>query len=142
MSNRAVTWGISNFEKIKKLGFFSIANPVLSYFQYKFPNCFTSKLRKKGKQGNKKKSLIRKKRYSPGLELMTPGSRGQRSNHFAMEDSRFGKSIFPIYRQSIFIIISTRTKLGQGSRNSLSVCLHINNTRSSVEKNVETVKTS
>ena len=41
--------GISNFEKIKKLGFFSIANPVLSYFQYKFPYCFTSKLRKKKK---------------------------------------------------------------------------------------------
>ena len=28
-------WGISNFEK-KKLGFFSIANPVLSYLQYVF----------------------------------------------------------------------------------------------------------
>ena len=45
--------GISNFEKKKKkkkkLGFFSIANPVLSYFQYKFPHCFTSKLRKKEK---------------------------------------------------------------------------------------------
>ena len=26
--------------------------------------------------------------YSPGLELMTPESRGRRSNHFAMEDSR------------------------------------------------------
>ena len=46
-------WGISNFEKIKKLGFFSIANPELSYFQYKFPQCFTSKLRKKKGQGNK-----------------------------------------------------------------------------------------
>ena len=46
--------GISNFEKIKKLGFFSIANPVLSYFQYKFPQCLTSKLRKKERQGNKK----------------------------------------------------------------------------------------
>ena len=34
------------------------------------------------------------------------------------------------------------TKLGQGSRNSLSVCLHSKKTRSSVEKNVETVKTS
>ena len=33
---------------------------------------------------------------------MTPGSRGQRSNHLAMEDSELGKSIFPIYRQSMF----------------------------------------
>ena len=105
MSNRTVTWGISNFEQIKKLGFFSIANPVLSYLQYKFPHCFTSKLGKKGKNGEIKKIILDKeKRFCPGLELMTPGSRGQRSNHFAMEDSRFGKSIFPIYRQSIFII--------------------------------------
>ena len=40
--------------------------------------------------------------YSQGFELMTPESRGRRSNHFAIEDSRFGKSIFPMYRQSIF----------------------------------------
>ena len=42
--------------------------------------------------------------YCPGFDLMTPGSTGRRSNHFAMEDSRFGKSIFPIYRQPISII--------------------------------------
>ena len=32
--------------------------------------------------------------YSPGFELMTPGFRGRRSNHFAMEDSRFGSLYF------------------------------------------------
>ena len=42
--------------------------------------------------------------YSPGFELMTPVSRGRRSNHFAMEDLRNGKFIFPIYRQLISII--------------------------------------
>ena len=34
--------------------------------------------------------------YSPRLELMAPESRGRRSNHFAMEDSRLLKFIFPI----------------------------------------------
>ena len=38
--------GYLPFWKIKKFGFFSIANPVLSYFQYIFAHCFTSKLRK------------------------------------------------------------------------------------------------
>ena len=38
--------GYLPFWKIKKFGFFSIANPVLSYFQYTFAHCFTSKLRK------------------------------------------------------------------------------------------------
>ena len=53
---------------------------------------------------------------------MTPGSKGQRSNHFAMEDSRVGKSIFPIYRQSIFIINFNTDKTG--SRHSEHfVCL-------------------
>ena len=42
------------------------------------------------------------KMYSPGFDLMTPGSRGRRSNHFAMEDSRYGQYIFPIYRQPKF----------------------------------------
>ena len=45
--------------------------------------------------------------YSPGFELMTPGSRGHRSNHFAMEDSQFGKSIFPIYRQNLIKAVGT-----------------------------------
>ena len=31
--------------------------------------------------------------YSPGLELMTLEFGSRRSNHFAMEDSRFGKYI-------------------------------------------------
>ena len=70
---------------------------------------------------------------------MTPGIRGLRSNHFAMEDSRVGSLYFLLIDHRN---ISTRTKLGQGSRNSLSVCLHSKNTRSSVGKNVETVKTS
>ena len=51
-------WGLSNFEQIKKLGFFSIANPVLSFFQYKFPQCFTSKLREKKKDKEIKKKII------------------------------------------------------------------------------------
>ena len=50
--------------------------------------------------------------YSPGFELMTPGSRGRRSNHFVMAESRFGKSIFPIYRQPIFIMNFNTDKTG------------------------------
>ena len=50
--------------------------------------------------------------YSLGLELMTPGSRGQRSNHFAIVDSQLRKSIFPIYRQSIFIVNFNTDKTG------------------------------
>ena len=60
--------------------------------------------------------------YSPGFELMTPGSRGHRSNHFAMEDSRFGKSIFPIYRQPISIININTDKTGS-RQSELFVCL-------------------
>ena len=59
--------------------------------------------------------------YTPGFELITPMSRGRRSNHFAMEDSRFGKCIFPIYRQPISIINFNMDKTGSSSRNSLSV---------------------
>ena len=60
--------------------------------------------------------------YSPGLELMTPGCRGRRSNHFAMEDSRFRKSIFPTYRQSIPIINFNTAKTGS-RQSELFVCL-------------------
>ena len=60
--------------------------------------------------------------YSPGFELTTPGSRGRRSNHFAMEDSRFGKSIFPIYRQPISIINFNTDKTGS-RQSELFVCL-------------------
>ena len=38
--------GYLPFWKIKKFGFFSIANPVLPYLQYIFAHCFTSKVRK------------------------------------------------------------------------------------------------
>ena len=82
--------------------------------------------------------------YSPGLELMTPESRGRRSNHFAMEDSRFGKSIFPIYRQSISIINFNTDKTGsrQWDR-TLCRSAYIVKTRGVPwKKNVETVKTS
>ena len=50
--------GYLPFWKIKKFGFFFIANPELSYFQYIFTHCFTSKLRKikrKDKEMKKKK---------------------------------------------------------------------------------------
>ena len=60
--------------------------------------------------------------YNPGLELMIPGSRGRRSNHFAMEDSLFGKSIFPIYRQPIYIINFNTDKTGS-RQSDLFVCL-------------------
>ena len=79
---------------------------------------------------------------SSRLELMTPESRGRRSNHFAVEDSRPMKSIFPIYRQSVSIVNFNTDKTGS-RQSELFVChLHSKNTRSSVEKNVETVKTS
>ena len=51
----ALNWGISDFEKIKKLCFFSIANPVSSYFQYIYEHCFTSRLRNIRMKDEKKK---------------------------------------------------------------------------------------
>ena len=127
MSNRAVMWGIINFEKKNKksLASFPLQIRYCRTYNINSPLCFTSKLRKKGKdkENKKKLSLIRKKKgISPGFELMTSGFRGQRSNHFAVEDSRFGKSIFPIYRQSIFIINFNTDKTGSGSSRN-SVCL-------------------
>ena len=59
--------------KKKKLGFFSIANPVLSYFQYIFAHCLTSKLRKiKKKDKEKINNLIRRNMYRSGFELLIP----------------------------------------------------------------------
>ena len=76
--------GYLPFWKIKKFGFFSIANPVLSYFQYIFAHCFTSKLRKiKRKDKETKKKLILRILIQAGLELTTPDSSGQCSNHCA-----------------------------------------------------------
>ena len=76
------------FWKIKKFGFFSIANPVLSYFRYIFAHCFTSiEKNKKERQGNKKNNnLILRKMIQAGLELTTPDSSGQCSNHCAKKD--------------------------------------------------------
>ena len=51
--------GYKPFWKIKKkCGFFSIANPVLWYFQYIFAHCFTSKLRKIKKKDKELKKII------------------------------------------------------------------------------------
>ena len=50
--------GYLPFCKIKKFGFFSIANPVLSYFQYIFAHCFTSKLRKIKRKDKEIKKII------------------------------------------------------------------------------------
>ena len=50
--------GYLPFWKIKKFGFFSIANPVLSYFQYIFAHCFTSKLRKIKRKDKEIKKII------------------------------------------------------------------------------------
>ena len=60
--------------------------------------------------------------YIPRLELMTPESRGRHPNHFAMEDSRLMKFIFPIYRQSISIINFNTYKTGS-RQSELFVCL-------------------
>ena len=79
--------GYLPFWKIKKFGFFSIANPVLSYFQYIFAHCFTSKLRKiKRKDREMTKKMILRKMILAGLELTTPDSSGQCSNHCAEKD--------------------------------------------------------
>ena len=120
--NHALMWGISNFEKNKKawLLFHCIYGIVV---QYKFAHCFTPKLRKiKRKDKEIKKQSLIGKMYSSSLELMAPGSRDRRSNHFAMEDSRFGKFIFPIYRQSIFIINFNTDKTGS-RQSELFFCL-------------------
>ena len=50
--------GYLPFWKIRKFGFFSIANPVLSYFQYIFAHCFTSKLRKIKRKDKELKKII------------------------------------------------------------------------------------
>ena len=82
--------GYLSFWKNKKFGFFSIANPVLSYFQYIFAHCFTSKLRKiKRKDKEIKKNnnnLILRKMFHGGLELTTLDSTGQFANHCAAKD--------------------------------------------------------
>ena len=77
--------------------------------------------------------------YSPELELMTPESEVRRSNHFAMEDSPIGKSIFPIYRQSIFQHGQNWVK----AVGTLCLSAYIVKTRGVPwEKNIETLKTS
>ena len=81
--------GYLPFWKVKKFGFFSIANPVLSYFQYIFAHLFYFKIEKnkKEKQGNKKKNnLILRKMIHVGLELTTPDYPGQYANHCAKRD--------------------------------------------------------
>ena len=81
--------GYLPFSKIKKFGFFFIANPVLSYFQYIFAHCFTSKLRKikrKDMEIKKNNNLILRKMIQAGLELTIPDSSGQCSNHCAKKD--------------------------------------------------------
>ena len=85
--------------------------------------------------------------HCTGIELTTPGSIGPCSNHYAMEDFQFNDT--PIYRQSIFMIISTRANCVKGIG---TPCLSANsvNTRGvpiSVKavfsgKSVETVGTS
>ena len=52
--------GISNFEKIKKLGFFSIANPVLSYVQYKSHSVLLRNWEKKKKDKEIQKIIFDK----------------------------------------------------------------------------------
>ena len=57
----------------KKFGFFSIANQVLSYFQYIFAHCFTSKLRKiKRKDRETKKKIDSEKNDSGGTRTHDP----------------------------------------------------------------------
>ena len=65
--------GYLPFWKIKKFGFFSIANPVLSYFQYIFAHCFTSKLRKiKRKDREMTKKIDSEKNDSGGTRTHDP----------------------------------------------------------------------
>ena len=65
--------GYLPFWKIKKFGFFSIANPVLSYFQYIFAHCFTSKLRKiKWKDKEMKKKIDSEENDSLGTRTHDP----------------------------------------------------------------------
>ena len=81
--------GYLPFWKIKKFGFFSIANPVLSYFQYIFAHSFTSKLRKikrKDKEIKIYNNLILRKMIQVGLEPTTLDSSGQCANHCAKRD--------------------------------------------------------
>ena len=81
--------GYLPFWKIKKFGFFSIANLVLSYFQYTFAHRFTAKLRKikrTDKEIKKNNNLILRKMIHMGLELTTPDSTGQCANHYATKD--------------------------------------------------------
>ena len=67
----------------------------------------------KERQGKK---LIRRKMYSAGFKLTSPGCRGQCSHHCAIEVSQFSDSIFPIYRQPIFIInLNTDTTVSRQS---------------------------
>ena len=98
--------GYLPFWKIKKFGFFSIANPVLSYFQYIFAHCFTSKLRKikrKDEEIKKINNLILRKMIHAGLELTTPDSTGQCDNHCATKDLKL--SVYLSYWGWILLIL-------------------------------------
>ena len=80
--------GYLPFWKIKKFGFFSIVNPVLSYFQSIFAqcHCFTSKLRKikrKDKEIKKINNLTLRKMINVELELTTSDFSGQCAYHSA-----------------------------------------------------------
>ena len=83
--------------------------------------------------------------YSSGFELMTLGLEADAlTYHFAMEDSRFGKSIFPIYRSTTDIY--NKFQHGQNwvkAVGTLCLSAYIVKSRGvSWKKNVETVKTS
>ena len=128
--------------KIKQHDLFSITHLVLSYFLYIFAHCFTSKLIQiKRKDKAIKKTLIRKM-YNPGLEFTTPYYRARCSNNFAMEESQFGKSLFPIYRQPIFIT-NFNTEKTVSRQSELFACLQtLLKHEDFCGKKVETVKTS
>ena len=89
-------WGISHFKKYKAWLLFhcksgivvlSICISTLFYFKFK-------KNKKEGQRIEKNNKLILRKMYIERLELSTPGSRGQCSNRYAVEDLKLGSQFF------------------------------------------------
>ena len=66
--------------------------------------------------------FILRNMYRAGIELMIPGSRSRCSNHFAMKDLQIDVTIFPIYRQPIYIINFNMDEPVLRHRNSSPVC--------------------
>ena len=132
--------------KNKTADLFSITNQVLSYFLYIFAHCFTSKLRqikrkdKEIKKNNNNTSM--RKMWNLGFELTDLIFGGRSSNPLRHGRFTIVRSIFPIYRQPVYLINSNTGKNCVKAIGTLCLSANIVKNEELRGKNVETVKTS